>query len=217
MLVLVVKFSILRRSKITHVGNKGLSLGIPQSRYTKVWADPRNGDGGMRGMLPRLPSSCRCSPAQSDPSSFLNFQLVFAPAAKGADHFLRYGFVFVPGRPPGQTPLLYGALVCRHAHTGMGMDPVTGPECCASIIRSNIPTSIRPTMPVCGVNAQQDSDTVMMRTRDRTCVSYHRHQCCAVALGQQRLPARGPSTNLEPTGSVARTQPYNVLVACQLC
>lgn len=82
MLVLVVKFSILRRSKTTHVGNKGSSLDIPRGRYTKVWADPRNGDSGMRGMLPRLPWSCRCSPAQSDPSSFLNFELVFAPAAK---------------------------------------------------------------------------------------------------------------------------------------
>lgn len=49
-------------------------------------------------------------------------------SGKGAHHCQRYCLVFVAGHPTGQTPLSRGALVCNHAHTGMGMIPSQGPS-----------------------------------------------------------------------------------------
>lgn len=145
-----------------------------------------------------------------------HLSLVLAPAAKLRTNAYGIVSVFVTGHPPGQTPLLRGALVCSHAPTGMDKDPVTRPECCASAIRSKVPTSIQTHYHECGVNAQQDSGRLTGSAATQSSFIY-KNEWCEVALVRQRLPAPRPSANLASTGSVACAQLCSILVACQLC
>lgn len=79
----LVEFSILRRSKNIHVGSKDLSLYVSAAKVYGGVGGSHKWDSGMGGMLPRLSIDL---PVRTGTvrfvSSLLNFQVVFAPAAK---------------------------------------------------------------------------------------------------------------------------------------
>lgn len=153
-------------------GDKGSSLGFLQSRYLY---DSVNGSQKWRQRDARDVTSLAIELPASTGTARLavtsHLSTCLCASGKGAHHFLRYCF-FIRGRPPTwpDTLVVRRACVqsCKHGH---GYDPITGSECCASIIRSKIPTLIRPTMHVCGVNVPTGRssdrfgrDTVIMRT-----------------------------------------------------
>lgn len=138
--------------------------------------DHRNGDSGMHGMLPRL-LPVRTGTVRPVVTSHL-FDLSLRQQQRRAP--CPTVLFCIRDWPPTWPDTLAVRRACVQSCThGHGYDPITGPECCASIIRSRIPTLIRPTMHVCGVNiptGRRSSDrfgrdTVIMRTRVDTGVS----------------------------------------------
>ena len=155
---LLAELSILRRSsENTHVGSKGLPLHFSSLKYTIAGVKPtkwtrRDGRDATYHpiQLPVRTGTVRSVTSQF-PTCLLRQRQRRAP--------LPAVLVLIRDRPAGhlpvQSPFLCGTLVCCHAHTGMGMNPITGSESYATTIRWKLLTLIRPSMHVCGVDVQQ--------------------------------------------------------------